>query len=157
MKLEDKIKTIKKIINENEHIDGDFWYHCGDELIHKVLDTFNESEWKIFIKELNDFKDYERYQFCCTLLNYDNERIIKIVDIYDIFFSQYLLLELEDADWIIQDIMYVENIRQPSLDLLRKLNQKIHQLRNYDKTVWKEDQFLLAENMINKVIGKYYS
>ncbi|WP_300976598.1 hypothetical protein [Flavobacterium sp.] len=156
MKLEERIKAIKKIINDNEDIDGDFWHYEGDELIHQILDTFIENEWQSFIKELDNFTDYERYQFTTTLLNYDNDRIVKIVDIYEIYFNQYLLLNLEDADWLIQDLMYVENIRQPSINLLKNLHYKINQLRKYDKTVWKEDQFAQAENTINQVIEKHY-
>ncbi|WP_286967520.1 hypothetical protein [Flavobacterium sp. UBA4854] len=157
MSLEKKIESIKKIINDNADIDGDFWHYEGDELIYQILDTFNENEWRDFIQELNNFTDDERYQFCCTLLNYDTNRIIKIVDIYEIFFTQYLLLPLEDAYWILQDIMYVENIREPNLDLLKKLRQKMQTLRNCDIAHWEEDTFLWAENIIDKVIEKYHS
>lgn len=156
MNLEKKIDTIKKIINDNADIDGDYWHYEGDELIHQILDTFNEKEWFSFIEELNNFTDNERSQFCCTLLNYNNNRIVKIVDIYEIFFSQYLLLPLEDASWIMQDIMYVENIRQPNLDLLKKLRQKVETIRNYNNTHWEESTFLWAENIIDKVIEKHF-
>ncbi|WDF61029.1 hypothetical protein PQ462_06595 [Flavobacterium sp. KACC 22758] len=155
MNLEKKIDSIKKIINDNGDIDGDYWYYEGDESIHQILDTFNEKEWLSFIEELNNFTDDERYQFCCTLLNYDNNRIVKIVDIYEIFFTQYLLLPLEDASWIMQDIMYVENIRQPNLDLLKKLRQKVETIRNFKNTDWEENTFLWAENIIDKVIEKH--
>jgi hypothetical protein len=156
MNVEKKIDTIKKIINDNADIDGDYWHYEGDELIHQILDTFNEKEWFSFIEELNNFTDNERSQFCCTLLNYDNNRIVKIVDIYEIFFNQYLLLPLEDASWIMQDIMYVENIRQPNLDLLKKLRQKVKTIRNFKNTHWEESTFLWAENIIDKVIEKHF-
>jgi len=156
MDLKKKTNQIKKIINDNANIDGDFWHYAGDELIHQILDTFNENEWRDFIQELNNFTDDERCQFCYTILNYNTNRIVKIVDIYEIFFTQYLLLPLEDAYWILQDIMYVENIRDPNLDLLKKLREKVQTLRNCDIAHWEEDTFLWAENIIDKVIEKYH-
>ena len=50
--------------------------------------------------------------------------------------------------------MYVENIRQPNLELLKKLREKVETLRNFNVTHWKEDTFLWAENIIDKVIQK---
>jgi len=54
-----------------------------------------------------------------------------------------------------QDIMYVENIRQPNLDLLKKLRQKVETIRNFKNTDWEENTFLWAENIIDKVIEKH--
>jgi hypothetical protein len=156
MNIKAKVAKIKKYINDNDHIDGDFWHYSGNEFIYKILDTFDESDWQYLIKDLTNFEDKERYQFSNTLLGYDTDRIISIVDIYEIFFTQYLLLKLEDADWIIQDIMYVENIRNPNIYLLEKLRQKINQIRGDEKTAWNEEQFLWAESIIDKVLKKHY-
>lgn len=156
MNIKAKVAKIKKYINDNDDIDGDLWHYSGNEFIYKILDTFDESDWQYLIKDLTNFEDNERFQFSNTLLGYDTDRIINIVDIYEIFFTQYLLLKLEDADWIIQDIMYVENIRNPNINLLEKLRQKINQIRGYEKTAWNEEQFLWAESIIDKVLKKHY-
>ncbi len=66
-------------------------------------------------------------------------------------------MKLEDADWLIQDIMYVENIRKPNLNLLEDLLEKIGQIRRFEKTHWNEEQFLWAENIISKVLKNHYN
>jgi len=155
MKIETKIEQIKQIIDDHHDDDGDFWSFVGDKYIREILDSFDTPDWECFIIELANFDDKQRLQFCKTALHY-SPRNVDIIDVLDIFFNQYLLLNLEDADWMIEGIVYLQNMRSPSLDLLEKLRQKIDQIRRYEKKISSEKELLSAEDVIDKVVKTHY-
>lgn len=152
-----KISKIKEIIKEFRNIDGDFWHYGGNELIYEILNSFDGTEWEKLKVELNNFEDYEHSIFARAILSYKNDRMLSKADVYEIFFLQFVLLnDLDDSDCLLQDIMYLENIRKPKLNLLENVKEKIKILRSYEKSINNEEMFLFAENLIDDVIKKHY-
>lgn len=91
--MNNKIQTIKKIIKEDENLDGDYWIHCGNEMIYNVLDTFSDEEWMELKEDLVNFSNSEHSIFSRAILDYDTNRLIQNVDIYEIFFTEFILME----------------------------------------------------------------
>lgn len=155
--MNNKLSKIKKIIKTYKEIDGDFWFYEGNDLIYQILDTFDEIEWENLKLELNNLKDYEHSIFSRVILSYDTDRIVDKVDVYEIFFTEFVLLsDLDDADCLLQDIMYLKNIRKPKLDLLEKVKEKIKILKNFKETVNEQNMFEFAEKTVEEVIKKHY-
>lgn len=155
--MDNKLSKIKKIIKTYKDIDGDFWFYEGNDLIYEILDTFDEIEWENLKLDLNNLKDYEHSIFSRVILSYDTDRIVDKVDVYEIFFTEFVLLsDLDDADCLLQDIMYLKNIRKPKLDLLEKVKEKIKILKNFKETINDQNMFLFAENTVEEVIKKHY-
>lgn len=153
--MNNKIQTIKQIIKENENIDGDYWFHSGNDLIHKILDTFIDDDWEILKNDLENFTDTEHSVFSRAILFYDSD---KSEDIYEIFFTEFVLLnDIDDADCLLQDIMYLENMKNPNLELLKAIGDKIQIIRNYEKTINNEKMFDYAEEIVTSKVKKHYS
>lgn len=68
-----------------------------------------------------------------------------------------LLSDLEDADCLFQDFHLVEDIQNPSIELLEQIKNKVSILRNYDESINDESTFLFAENTIDRLIYKHSS
>lgn len=156
--VDEKIHQIKKIIEQNKDTDGDYWHHFGNGLIYEILDTLNEEEWEFLKKDLINFKDYEHSIFARAILWYNDKDAITIVDTFEIFFMEFVLLsDLDDADCLFQDFHLVEDIQNPSIELLEQIKNKVSILRNYDESTNDESTFLFAENTIDRLIHKHSS
>ena len=156
--MNSKIQTIKKIIKEDENTDGDYWIHCGNELIYTILDTFSDDEWIQLKKDLVNFYDSEHSIFSRAILHYDTHRQVENVDIYEIFFTEFVLLnDIDDADCLLQDIMYLEKIKKPKFSLLEDIKQKIDIIAKYEKTINNAEMFEYAKRTVDNEIIKHYS
>lgn len=156
--MNNKIQSIKEIIKEDENTDGDYWIHCGNDLIYKILDTFSDDEWQELKNDLINFKDYEHSIFSRAILHYDTHRLVENVDIYEIFFTEFILLkDIDDADCLLQDIMYLQKINKPKLNLLEAIKQKIDDITKYEKTINNSEMFEYAKRTVESEIKKHYS
>ena len=155
--MKSKIQTIKIIIRDDENTDGDYWIYCGNGLIYEILDTFTDDEWTELKNDLLNFTDSEHSIFSRAILHYD-ARQIDNMDIYEIFFTEFVLIkDIEDADCLLQDIMYLENIKKPKLKLLEAVKQKIENIADYKKTTNNAEMFEYARRTVNNLIRKHYS
>ncbi|REC62850.1 hypothetical protein DRF65_08490 [Chryseobacterium pennae] len=146
-----KISEIKHIIEKDRNTDGDYWLNGGNEMIYKILDTFNQSDWKELEEDLVNFKDYEHSIFARTILHYDENRIVDI-DHYQLFFRSFILLkDYEDCDCLLFDMFYIENVKNPDLELFNNIKSKIQFLEEAGFST-NEDILHLAYNSIDKVI-----
>ena len=156
--MNSKIQTIKKIIKEDENTDGDYWIHCGNELIYGILDTFSDDEWIQLKNDLVNFNDSEHSIFSRAILHYDTHRLVENVDIYEIFFTEFVLIkDIDDADCLLQDIMYLEKIKKPKFSLLEDIKQKIDNIAKYEKTINNAEMFEYAKRTVDNEIIKHYS
>lgn len=159
MELQDRMKTeiskIKNIILEDYKTDGDYWLHMGNNLIYEILDTFDEQDWNYLKGDLINWRDFEHSIFSRAIRSYGTLKVIDKVDIYEIFFTEFVLqTDLDDADCQIEDIMYVQNIRNPTLELLQKIKQKIITLSNYTLTINSKENFKNAIRIVEDVISQ---
>ncbi|SDJ57131.1 hypothetical protein [Chryseobacterium jejuense] len=149
-----KISEIKHIIEKDKNTDGDYWLNVGNEMIYKILDTFNESDWKELEKDLINFKDAEHSIFARAILHYDENRIVDI-DHYQLFFKSFILLkDYEDCDCLLFDMMYIENIKNPDLELFNNIKSKIKLLEDSGFAT-NEDILHSAYNSIEKAIKNF--
>ena len=120
-----KILNIKNLIEEDKNTDGDYWLHEGNEIIYKILDTFNESDWRELELDLVNFKDHEHSIFARAILHYDENRKVDI-DHYRLFFKEFVLLkDYEDCDCLLEDLFYIENVKNPDLELFNDVKLKV--------------------------------
>jgi hypothetical protein len=153
--MKSKISKIKNIILQDHNTDGDYWLYGGNNLIYEILDGFDENDWNHLKNDLNTWKDFEHSIFSRAILNYNIDKIVNKADIYEIFFTEFILqTDLEDADCQIQDVMYIQNIKNPSLQFLNQVKEKIQILSNYNLTTNSTESFENAKKYVEQVISK---
>lgn len=152
--IANKISEIKHIIERDRNTDGDYWLNGGNEVIYKILDTFKESDWKDLKEDLAGFKDYEHSIFARALLHYDEDRKVDI-DHYYLFFTSFILLkDYEDCDCLLFDMMYIENVKKPDLELFNNVKAKIKFLEDSGFAT-SEDVLHSAYSSIEKAIKNF--
>lgn len=156
MNINYKLKEIKSLIKEWGGIDGDFWLHCGNDLIYEILDIFDETDWDDLNKDLINFTDHEHSIFARAILSYDDDRKLKI-DNYEIFYKEFVLLDdYEDCDCLLFEIMYIEHVKTPQIELFNKVKSKIKFLEDLGHSTNKE-MLNFAYHYVDKAILKHTS
>ncbi len=155
--MKSKTSKIKNIIFKDYQKDGDYWSYFGNSLIYEILDTFNKTDWNYLKEDLITWKDFEHSIFSRAILDYDAHRIVDEVDVYEIFFTEFVLqTDLDDADCQLQDLMCLQGIKKPNLLLLEQIKEKIKILSNYKLTIHSKENFEKAEQIVEDVISKIH-
>lgn len=142
-----KLIPVLELINKDINIDGDYWLHSGNGMIHSLLDQLDQSDWKELQADLATWRDDELSIFTRAILCYTTP----YVDVYEVWANIFSLLnDMEDVECLLDDLYLLSHIRNKIL--LQGVKAKLNQLLKSNLTIRSVDSIKSNIEMIDNFI-----
>ena len=149
-----KAKFLLETIKQDETVDSDYWFAAGYIGLQSHLANFDKSDWEELKNMLPQWTSHQLNILADALIYpkmLSNEVEEDTNEIYGYIFT---LVDLSEADYLIQELKVLDDGREKSTALLHRIKQQISELENYTADSHNvhnyQTYFSLIDNLIEK-------
>ena len=154
-----KIVELYNIVNDNQELDGEYWYYIGYDSIIKKINTFNVQEILLLINNLSNWSSEQLFILANGLI-YESSNCEKIKTYIDYKRIYYKILSMVNAE----DVMYLcepwELILEADLETLKIVKQRRLEFQKNNPNIYKDGKLFngwhyeSTNSDLNKAIAK---